>query len=282
MKSEKWVEITAPTSDEAIILALARLGITREEAIIEMLDEGSPGFLGLGARDARVRVERRPAPSGEVVEPSPPASAAPEPPEPVVTETSVPTPAVVSQPEPLSLGQNAPNLRRPRPSVAQPAPRGGADWNPEQVEQVLTAVAEKMFAALDVQIETEWRKEERPTLWLSLRGKDADMLVGPRGQTLNAAQYLVRSVVRRQVNGNFNLMVDADGYRERHIQSLVNLAHKMADRAVASGRTVRLRSMPARERRIIHITLRQDARVQTRSVGSGRRRIVTIIPNRDS
>ena len=137
MKSEKWVEITAPTSDEAIILALARLGITREEAIIEMLDEGSPGFLGLGARDARVRVERRPAPSGEVVEPSPPASVAPEPPEPVVTETSAPTPAVVSQPEPLSLGQNASNLRRPRPSVAQPAPRGGADWNPEQVEQVL-------------------------------------------------------------------------------------------------------------------------------------------------
>ncbi|MCD6344633.1 MAG: Jag N-terminal domain-containing protein [Anaerolineae bacterium] len=265
MKSEKWVEITAPTSDEAIILALARLGITREEAIIEMLDEGSPGFLGLGARDACVRVERRPAPSGEVAEPSPPAPVAP----PVleVAETPAPAPVPVA---PLA------------PVAKKPVPRGGADWNPEQVEQVLTAVAEKMFAVLDVQIETEWRKEERPTLWLSLRGKDADMLVGPHGQTLNSVQYLVRAVVRRQVNGNFNLMVDADGYRERHIQSLVNLAHKMADRAAASGRTVRLRSMPARERRIIHITLRQDARVQTRSVGSGRRRIVTIIPNRDS
>ena len=266
MESEKRIEITAPTSDEAIILALARLGITREEAVSEVLDEGSAGFLGLGARDAHVRVERRPPPSDDVVEPAPPARVAAPALKPVVAETPAPAPVPVAPPAP----------------VAKPAPRGGADWNLEQVEQVMTTVAEKMFAALDVQIETEWREEERPTLWLSLRGKDADMLVGPRGRTLNAAQYLVRSVVRRQVNGDFNLMIDADGYRERHIQSLVDLAHKMADRAVASGQTVRLRPMMAHERRIIHITLRQDARVRTRSVGSGRRRIVTVIPNQDS
>lgn len=266
MESEKWIEITAPTSDEAIILALARLGITREEAAIEVLDEGSAGFLGLGARDAHVRVERRPPPSSDVLETVPPACVAPPVLEPVVAETLAPAPVPVAPPAP----------------VAKPAPRGGADWNPEQVEQVLTAVAEKLFAALDVQIETEWRDEERPTLLLSLRGEDAHMLVGPRGQTLDAAQYLVRAVVRRQVNGNFNLMVDADDHREHHIQGLVKLARKMADQAVASGRTMRLRPMLAYERRIIHITLRQDARVQTRSVGSGRRRVVTVIPKRDS
>ena len=266
MESEKWIEITAPTSDEAIILALARRGITREEAIIEVLDEGSAGFLGLGARDAHVRVKSRPSPSGDVVEPAPPARVAAPALKPVVAETPAPAPVPVAPPAP----------------VAKPSPRGGADWNPEQVEQVMTTVAEKLFATLDVQSKTEWREEERPALWLSLCGKDADMLVGPHGQTLNAVQYLVRAVVRRQVHGDFNLMVDAGGYRERHIQSLMKLAHKMADRAVASGRTVRLRPMPAHERRIIHITLRQDARVQTRSVGSGRRRVVTVIPQRDS
>lgn len=265
MESEKRVEITAPTSDEAIILALARLGIIREEAVIEVLDEGSVGFLGLGARDAHVRVERRPPPSDDVVEPVPPAVVAP-PVKPVVAETPAPPPVPVAPPAP----------------VTKPSPRGGADWNPEQVEQVMTTVVEEMFAVLDVQIETEWREEERPTLWLSLRGKDADMLVGSRGRTLNAAQYLVRSVVRRQVHGDFNLMVDADGYRERHIQGLEKLARKMADQAVASRHTVRLRPMMAHERRIIHITLRQDARVRTRSVGSGRRRVVTVIPQRDS
>ncbi len=265
MKSEKWVEITAPTSDEAVILALARLGITREEAVIEVLDEGSAGFLGLGARDAHVRVEYCPPPSGDAVEPVPPARVAP----PVLEVAEAPAPAPVP-------------VAPPVPVAKKPSPRGGADWNPEQVEQVMTTVTEKMFAALDVQIETEWREEERPTLWLSLRGKDAGMLVGPRGQTLNSAQYLVRSVVRRQVNGDFNLMVDADDHRKRHIQGLAKLARKMADRAVASRQTMRLRPMMAHERRIIHITLRQDARVQTRSVGSGRRRVVTVIPKRDS
>lgn len=286
---EEQVEITAPTVDEAIILGLTRLSITREEALIEVLDEGSKGFLGLGSREAHVRVMRRALPAVESPEVLPPA--------PVVHE-----PARVAeelpQAHPVS---NVPQKPKAEPPVSQKvvaAPAAFVDEEDEEeyeeevgadqaqegdldrdlVEQVARDVAQHLFGDLQVSINLTWRQADRPTLWLSVRGKDADSLVGARAQTLEATQYLVRALVRRRVDGRFNLVVDADGYRGRRQKSLENLARKMADRAVDSGHPVRLHPMPASERRVIHMSLRKDSRVRTESVGSGQGRAVTVIP----
>jgi spoIIIJ-associated protein len=85
-------------------------------------------------------------------------------------------------------------------------------------------------------------------------------------------------VIYSKVSGQYNVVVDADGYRTRRRRNLESLAKSKADRAVELGRTVRLRAMPAYERRIVHMALRGDARVTTESVGKGRDRAVTIIP----
>jgi spoIIIJ-associated protein len=146
------------------------------------------------------------------------------------------------------------------------------------VERVTQEVAGRVFAELRIDVETFWRDEDRPTLWISLKGADADALVGPRAQTLDALQYMMRALIHRQAEGDYNLVLDADGYRERRQRRLVSLAKKMADRAVRIERTVRLHPMPANERRIIHMTLREDPRVTTQSKGSGRRRAVSIRP----
>jgi spoIIIJ-associated protein len=82
------------------------------------------------------------------------------------------------------------------------------------------------------------------------------------------------------LDGDYNLVVDADAYRKRRRRSLEDLAKRQAKKAIETGKTVRMRSMPAHERRIVHITLRRDDRVTTESVGRGRSRSVTIIPQR--
>ncbi len=288
---EEQVEITAPTVDEAIILGLTRLSITREEALIEVLDEGSKGFLGLGAREAQVRVMRRALPSVEVPEVPSPALVVPEP----VQEVEEPSPArpAIEAPSKPKVEPPVPQKVTAAEAMAPVDEEDEEEYDEEEaeagqaqegeldralVEQVAQDVAQHLFGDLQVSIKLTWRQADRPTLWLSVRGKDADSLVGARAQTLEATQYLVRALVRRRVEGRFNLVVDADGYRGRRQKSLENLARKMADRAVESGHPVRLHPMPASERRVIHMSLRKDSRVRTESVGSGHGRAVTVIP----
>ncbi len=139
-----------------------------------------------------------------------------------------------------------------------------------------------MLPGLDIQATVEWVDEDRPTLWISLAGHDADALVGPRARNLHSLQYLIRALLYHQSDGSYNVVVDADGYRKRQRRSLETAARAKADQAVAEGRTVRLRPMPPQERRIVHIDLSEDDRVTTESVGKGRDRAVTIVPRSTS
>ena len=279
MDAEESVEITA------LLIGLTRLAVTRDEVTIEILDEGSRGFLGLGTRMARVRLTRK---DPELVSSTSAISNMTEgdtqSEEPTVTEyvdkdlaEMDSSPSEVSDPVPAVV-----NEKEEQPQLSTLVADSQADMTLlyQKVEEAALATAEHLLGSLSVNLSTEWRNEEyRPTLWISIRGTDADSIVGPRAQTLNAVQYLFRTLVHRQVAGNFDLVVDAAGYRMRRRRSLENMAHKNAQQAIQSGQTVRLRSMPAHERRIIHMILREDDRVVTRSVGSGRDRAITIIPN---
>lgn len=318
MNLEDSVEITAPSVEEAILLGLTRLRATRDQVNIEVLAEGSKGFLGLGSREAKVRLTRRDviiAPREDfaslktkVTETEAEAEAeeqeiespeeAPEAPAPVPekkpTSASKPkqekAPKVAPTPKKKTAPQQPEKEKPPAPKMPEKAPsepmekqpaahekRGGIDL--DAVESIALEVAAHLFAALDVEISTKWREEDRPTLWISVSGNDASSLVGRRARTLSSVQYLMRALVHHKISGKYYLVVDADGYRERRYRSLRSLAERKADEAVQKQLTIRLRSMPASERRIVHMTLREDARVETKSVGSGRRRAVTIIPN---
>ena len=114
---------------------------------------------------------------------------------------------------------------------------------------------------------------------IDVRGKDMGVLIGPRGETLNALQYVARLMTGHKLRQRTTFIVDVEGYRERREQSLASLAKRMADKAVRGGRPMTLEPMPPNERRIIHLTLRPDERVYTESTGEGRRRKVRIYPN---
>ncbi len=324
MNPEDSIEITAPSVEEAILLGLTRLSAIRDQVDIQVLEEGSKGFLGLGSRQAKVRLTRRDtsieprehiaaskaagtemeameaveameikeqevespeeAPEAPRLAPEKKPAPAPRPklekapkmaPEPKKKEAAAPQPEEEKKPTPKKLEKAPAEPQEKRPAAREQV--SGVDR--DAVEAIALDVAEHLFADFDVEISTKWREEDRPTLWVSLSGNDASSLVGRRARTLSSIQYIMRALVHHNIGDQYYLVVDADGYRERRYRSLRSLAERKADEAVQKQRTIRLRSMPASERRIVHMSLREDNRVETQSVGSGRRRAVTIIPN---
>jgi spoIIIJ-associated protein len=182
--------------------------------------------------------------------------------------------------EPVTIATGAREGEQQRPSREKQLPSDGLDR--DRVEAMAREIVANLLPGLSVDAVIEWVDEDRPTLWVSLEGRDAASLVGSRARNLHALQYLFRSLIYHKCDGDYNVVVDADGYRKRRRKSLESLAEQKAERAVALGTTVRLRPMPAHERRIIHLTLRNDDRVTTESVGKGRDRAVTIIPRSSS
>ena len=117
-----------------------------------------------------------------------------------------------------------------------------------------------------------------PPLILNVKGDDLGILIGRRGETLRDLQYVARLIVSKQVGRNINLVVDVEDYKTRREQMLRQLAARMAERVVATHKPLALEPMPANERRIIHLALRNHPSVTTQSVGQGEARKVTLIP----
>jgi spoIIIJ-associated protein len=240
-RAEKSVEVNAKTVDEAINRALALLGVPREQTKIQVLREGSRGILGFGAEDARVRVT--------VLLPAAPAVAPPaEPAAPPVQ----PGPAAAAVPAADDIV-----------AVARPL-----------LEGLLKAMG--LVARVETRVETDPDDPTLPVVIFNILGDDLGGLIGRRGETLSALQYLTRLMVNKQIERRASIVLDVEGYRQRRERQLRDLAKRMADRVARDGRTAVLEPMPAHERRIVHLALRDHPAVTTYSVGDGDRRKVTI------
>ncbi|WP_217588429.1 RNA-binding cell elongation regulator Jag/EloR [Lentibacillus saliphilus] len=143
-------------------------------------------------------------------------------------------------------------------------------------EEFILDVTAKMN--VPVQVSTV-KDEDTRTLTFNLEGEKMGMLIGKRGQTLNALQYLVHLVVNKNSENHFSVIVDAEGYRDRRKASLDSLAHKMAEKALYLQRKVALEPMPAFERKIIHQMLQSDDRISTYSDGQEPHRHIVIVPS---
>lgn len=119
--------------------------------------------------------------------------------------------------------------------------------------------------------------QTRP-LTLDVQGDDLSGLIGRNGETLDALQYLLRMMLGRQINPDVNLIVDVQGHKHRREEQVRRMAQRMAEQATQRNRTMTLEPMPAHERRLVHIELRNHPSVRTESVGEGNKRKVTIIP----
>jgi spoIIIJ-associated protein len=116
---------------------------------------------------------------------------------------------------------------------------------------------------------------------LNIVGEDLGVLIGRQNEILSALEFITRLAVNQQSHFRSQFAVDVNGYRAKRAESLRKLAFRMAEQTVQSGRMAALEPMPASERRIIHLALRDHPKVFTQSVGEGDRRKVTVVLRKD-
>lgn len=177
-------------------------------------------------------------------------------------------------------------MRPPRPAAQKPAAIDEPVEDHEDPEAVVIArdtvieLLQRMNINADVR--ASWGELEPPgkikPLHVDIEGKDLSILIGRRGETLSALQYITRLIVGKELHRPVAIIIDVEGYRSRREQQLRQLARRIAKQAIDTDRTVALEPMPANERRIIHMELREDPRVETESIGEGNRRKVTVRP----
>lgn len=199
------IQKTGKTVDEAVNAALAELKISKEDAEIEIVEEGSRGFLGVfGAKDAVVKVKKK--------------------------------------------------------------------FNPEKTAKEFL---KEMFIAMGLIVNVETSLVDKH-LEIKISGDDMGIIIGKRGQTLDAIQYLVNLVVNKGTAPYISVTLDTENYRERRKETLETLAHNLARKVKHTGKNVVLEPMNPYERRIIHSSLQNDRYVTTYSEGEEPHRNVVI------
>lgn len=159
---------------------------------------------------------------------------------------------------------------------------GEGQYSEEEVDRIADTAIEaiqdilKYFNVGEVTIE-EYEGDEGELI-LDITGDDLAVLIGRHGRTLDSLQFLISSITSRIVGHRYPIVVDVEGYKARQRQKIEDIALNTADKAVDQDRSIKLRPMTPYERRIVHIALRGDDRVETVSEGEGRARRVVVSP----
>lgn len=263
-ESRTSLEVIAASPEEAIEKGLADLGLSEDAVEIEILDPGSKGLFGIGSRQARVRLTIMGAEhatsdtSGEGETPAADAFDYDD----EEDYSQVPVATFETESKPL---KNAALDDTVALDVAR-----------DTVNELLIAM--KVRATVTAHFGSADDDRGRVPLIVDINGHDLSILIGPRAETLEALQYITNLIVGKELGRSIPLIVDVQGYRARREQQIRQLARRMADQAVKSGRRQVLEPMPASERRLVHIELRDNPDVFTESIGEDPRRKVTIIP----
>jgi spoIIIJ-associated protein len=272
MSNDNSIEITAASVEEAIAQALSRLGAEEADVEIEVLATPRSGVLGLGSRQARVRVKRRPpleATSGvQSLPPAPPPRAH----------------SAERESRPPRREPQAPRAREPQPEESEAAEEGDAEGG-ERKSADLAAQGREASDILARVLELMGEKAQvssapvdGESIELDIKGDGSGILIGRHGQTLDALEYIVNRIVARRIKDAAPVSVETESYRARRRQQLHRMALSMGERAKREHQPVRLEPMPPRDRRIVHLALKDDPLITTRSAGDGFLRSIEIVP----
>ena len=287
------LEYIAATAEEAINKGLTELNVTRTEVDIEVLDNGSKGIFGIGARQARVRMTVRadslrasilkedeaaaPAPAEEIVPEEKPAPAPKKEEKPAASKTAQKKeskPAPKAEPEVVIEGPEADE---------EEAVEGDEVVNEETMQiaaNVVRDLLEKMRvkAMINSKIGEAADEVDSRVIMIDILGDDLSFLIGRHSEVLHSLQYITSLIVGREVGHWVPLIIDVQGYRERRERQLRQMASRMADQVAKTGRRISLEPMTATERRIIHLALRDNSEITTESIGEEPNRKVVIYP----
>lgn len=272
--SEKWgVDV-----ETAVKLALEELKLSKEEVDIEVLEEATGGFLGIGSKLARVRVTAKEE-KADFDEIDKVLADLPE-------NKIKKVPQDIFAEEDYEEEEKNYNYKKGQLSEAEQIQRDEEENSLiEDVmkREVLENHAAKDFLesiAREMNIDVDFFvKENEKIVYVEAKGNDVGSIIGKRGQTLDALQYLTGLAVNRQQEGYKRVIIDAENYREKRDKTLISLAQRLASKVEKTRRSVKLEPMNPYERKIIHKTLQKHAGVHTRSEGEDPYRRVIIEKN---
>jgi spoIIIJ-associated protein len=251
------LEIEGKTIDEAIENACNEFQVPREKLNIEIVSEGIPGFLGIGAKKAKIRaslLNLNMNLSSDEPHSESGIDAAAKPARPSREKDSG---------KPVAVDQT------PAPVQPQSGPGGAA----AKAKSFLEGLLERMDLAGLVSI-----SESDEQITLNIEGNSGGLLIGKRGQNLDAIQYLVNKVVKRSPENSKAIFIDTESYRKRREESLVALAEKIGQKVKKTNEAVTISHLNAHDRRIIHLALQGKEGIMTKSRGEGEFRKIIILP----
>ena len=272
------VEKSGKTIDEAVEDALAELGVSIDDVVIDVLDEGDNGILGIGRKPARVLVTYdeaalQPLTGGEddLLEDGQ-YDYSPE----ALEKASIEDPGMLNNADFQDGLEDDSNDA----DVAYFGDDEASETDSEVEDLALKAIdyLEQIFAYMDIEATFSYSQDEGQ-LRIDVDGEDVGAAIGHRGETLNAIQYLSSLVVNRVSSEHVYLTVDVAGYRKRRERSLIDMAKRTAKRVIEVGKDFVMEPMTAAERRIIHTALQEYPGVHTESEGIEPKRSVVIIPD---
>jgi spoIIIJ-associated protein len=238
---DEGAEFSGKTVEEAVAAAEEHFGVEKEALTIEVLSQGSRGVFGLGAENARIRARVDHAP-------------------------------VVEAEDQFVAGEDEDIVEDEEGEAPPPSPREAAELA-EEARQVLS----KLLATMGFDAEVGIRSTETPIM-LAITGNNLGVLIGRRGDNLAALQFMLNLLLSKNRRQWPRIVIDIENYRARREDSLRTLADRLAYRVRRNGRPFTLEAMPASDRRVIHLALRDRPDVETYSIGEGPARRVVIAP----
>jgi spoIIIJ-associated protein len=248
-------EFHAATVEEALSRASSVLGIARDRLDFEVLDQGSEGFLGIGARDARIVVKG----AEQRVNSLTPGKGADQ---------------LLESPEEEEA------LPAEEPENAQPVEEELSSATADAPYELIVAVDEFMTSLVEAMglNATVDAYDAGDVIAVDVATKETGLFIGQKGETIDAIQYLLNVAVYKNRPFVKRIVVDSEGYRQRRIEAIQGMAHRTARRALREKRPLSLPPMPAAERRVVHLFLKENPDVTTSSEGKDQDRRVIVSP----
>lgn len=267
----KSVEKVGKTVDDAVIDALIELGASRDEVEIEVISKGSKGLLGFGAKDAKVKVTLKVADIEEELE----------------DEEIIPE-KIISEKLGSVITEITKGTEEDKTELAQSDLRQSQDSedtiivSKEEIDAVIHNAEDflgKLLKQMDIECTVNSKVVNNNRISICLEGKNMGIIIGKRGETLDAVQYLTNIVANKNRTEYIKIMLDTENYRARREDTLKRLAFKLSKKVQSTNKPIILEPMNPYDRRIIHSALQNSKYVKTHSEGKEPFRKVVITPS---
>src|ERR1700722_15331662 len=282
MSNMDATEVEAASVEEATRAALEQLGAREDEVSVEILTTPRAGVLGMGARQARVRVTRKTADAATVAQ-TPAASPAGQAPQ---ARSENPADGRPRGRENQRRGRNDGRARSQNPQAPAGDDDSGAagrkSANLEEQRREAMAILKQILEQMGEPTDVRQIEVDAETVEIEIKGDGSGILIGRHGQTLDALEYIVNRILARRIKDAAPISLETESYRARRRQQLHRMALSMGEKAKREHKPVRLEPMPPRDRRVVHLALKDDPMITTRSAGDGTMRSIEIVPTDSS